>query len=122
MRKRLQSIGFAIKGLRTVFRQEKNFQIQTVVALIVFVLMMVTPLTSFERIILILLVALVLLLEITNTALEYTLDIFRPRVHPTVGIVKDIMAGAVLVGTLAAVTIGCIIFLPYVTTLVPFLF
>ena len=114
MRKRLQSIGHALHGLKTVFRQEKNFQVQSVAAVIVLLLMFLFPLTGLERVILVLVVALVLLLELTNTALEYTLDIFRPRIHPTVGSVKDIMAGAVLVASIAAVVVGVLIFFPYI--------
>lgn len=114
MRKRLQSITNALSGLRTVFIQEKNFQIQTILAISVFILMFIFPLTLMERLALILVVSLVLLLELTNTALEYTLDIFRPRIHPTVGIVKDIMAGAVLLSSLSAVIVGLLVFFPYV--------
>lgn len=117
MRKRLQSIRFALRGLRTVFVQEKNFQIHTVVAIMVFVFMFLFPLSLIERVILILVTSLVLLLELTNTALEYTLDIFRPRVHPTVGIVKDIMAGAVLLASFFAVIVGVLIFFPYIQML-----
>lgn len=118
MRNRLRSLLFAFRGLRTVFRQERNFQIQTIVALIVVILMFVFPLTSVERIFLVFIICLVLLLELTNTALEYTLDIFHPRVHPTVGMVKDVMAGAVLVGAITATIIGALIFLPYVWPLI----
>lgn len=114
MRNRLRSVLFALKGLKAVFLQEKNFQIQVVCAFVVAVLMFVFPLTSLERILLILVMCLVLLLELTNTALEYTLDIFHPRVHPTVGIVKDIMAGAVLIGASAALVVGILIFLPHI--------
>lgn len=113
MRKRLLSVAYALRGLKIVFWQERNFQLQTISALIVFGLMFLFPLSAFERITLILVIALVLLLELTNTALEYTLDIFRPRIHPTVGIVKDIMAGAVLLASLAALIIGTLIFLPH---------
>lgn len=113
MKNRLKSVIFAIRGLRTVFIQEKNFQIQIFFAILVGILMFVFPLHSLERVILVLVICLVLLLELTNTALEYTLDIFHPRVHPTVGIVKDVMAGAVLISALAALIIGILIFLPH---------
>lgn len=116
MRNRLISILHALKGLKTVFVQERNFQIQIFVSVAVFILMFLFPLTAIERVLLVMVMCLVLLLELTNTALEYTLDIFHPRVHPTVGMVKDIMAGAVLVGALAAAMVGILIFLPYIQT------
>jgi diacylglycerol kinase len=114
MRNRLISILHALTGLKTVFAQERNFQIQIFISIAVFILMFLFPLTAVERVFLVLVMCLVLILELTNTALEYTLDIFHPRVHPTVGMVKDIMAGAVLVGALAAGIVGILIFLPHV--------
>lgn len=114
MRSRIKSLLYALRGLKTIFIQEKNFQIQTVIALVTVILMFVFPLTYLERILLVLVIGLVLLLEIANTVLEYTFDIFHPRVHPAVGVVKDIMAGAVLIGALMAGIIGIFIFLPYV--------
>jgi diacylglycerol kinase len=66
-----------------------------------------------EQGLIILAVALVLALELANTALERVMDILKPRVHPYARVIKDMMAGAVLLTSLAAIAIAIVIFLPY---------
>jgi diacylglycerol kinase (ATP) len=55
-------------------------------------------------------IALVLVSEIFNTAIERLVDIVSPEHHPKAGIIKDIAAGAVLVASIVAVLIGVFIF------------
>lgn len=50
--------------------------------------------------------ALVLALELVNSALESTLDLVSPEFHPLVKRAKDAAAGAVLVAALFAVLVG----------------
>jgi undecaprenol kinase len=76
-------------------------------------LMIILPLSGLERAVLILTIALVLSLELANTAAERVMDILKPRVHPYARVVKDAMAGAVLIAACAAVCIGMCILLPY---------
>jgi diacylglycerol kinase len=56
----------------------------------------------------------VLVLELVNTALERAMDVVQPDIHPTVKIVKDVMASAVLLGAVFSVLIGVLIFLPHI--------
>jgi diacylglycerol kinase len=58
-------------------------------------------------------IALVLITETLNTALEKLVDLVQPDYHPLAGAVKDIAAAAVLLATLTAVVIGLIILFPY---------
>jgi diacylglycerol kinase len=58
-------------------------------------------------------IVLVLSLELANTAAERIMDILKPRVHPYARVVKDAMAGAVLIASVGAVFIGICILLPY---------
>lgn len=92
-----------------VFKNEQNFRIQMVVGLVVFVVILYLPLRTWEAIVLILLVIMVLTMELLNTALEHFTDLFKPRVHPSVGVIKDIMAASVLMTSLGALIIGLII-------------
>lgn len=120
MKNRLRSLIFAIRGIRTVFVRERNFQIQVLAAILVGILMFVFPLTLIEQIVLVLVICLVLLLELVNSAVEYTLDILHPSLHPTIAIVKDVMAGTVLVGSVTSIVIGLLIFFPHLWPLVSY--
>jgi diacylglycerol kinase len=109
MQRLLASFRDAGRGLVYVFKNEQNFRIQMVVGLVVFVVILYLPLRTWEAIVLILLVIMVLTMELLNTALEHFTDLFKPRVHPSVGVIKDIMAASVLMTSLGALIIGLII-------------
>lgn len=57
-------------------------------------------------------IGLVLGLELVNTAGEKLVDILSPDHDPRYGMVKDILAGAVLLAAIAAAVVGMIIFWP----------
>lgn len=49
-------------------------------------------------------------LELTNTAIERLADKVSPEYNVQIGMVKDVMAGAVLVSCIFAIIIGLVIF------------
>ncbi len=118
LRKLAHSFMHAGKGLGHVFRSEQNFRIQLLVSFFVFLLSIMLPLQTWQRIVVALLILLVLLVEILNTIFEYLSDLLKPRFNHYVGIVKDVMAGAVLLTSVAAVIIGLMIFYPYLKDMV----
>ena len=109
-----KSIRYAVKGVRYTFQNEQNFRFQIVAAIVVIILMMIFPLQTWERILLSLVIFMVLILELINTAFEKIVDILKPRVHFYVEIVKDIMAAVVLLASLGALMIGIYIFVPHI--------
>lgn len=113
MRRTVRSIYHALRGILYALRREPNFLIESVAAGTVVMLMIVLPLSGLERAVLLLTIALVLGLELANTAAERVMDILKPRVHPYARVVKDAMAGSVLIAAVAAVFIGICILAPY---------
>ena len=57
-------------------------------------------------------IALVLVLEAVNTALEIAVSLASPNIDPRAKAAKDVAAAAVLIGALAAVAVGMLIFVP----------
>lgn len=109
-----RSFSYAVKGILFTIHNERNFQIEVFVSVFVVIIMLFFPLTPLERSLIVLSIALVLTLELANTALERVMDILKPRVHPYARVIKDVMAGAVLLATFASIAIGIVIFLPYI--------
>lgn len=103
----------AVRGVAYVFKNEQNFRIQIFSAFLVLVFIIALPLRIWEIVVLILLIVMVLTMELLNTALEHFTDLFKPRVHPYVGVIKDIMAAAVLITSLGASIIGIILIYPH---------
>lgn len=113
MKRLFRSVRHALKGIVYTLRSERNFQVELTVAGTVFLLMLWLPLSRTEESLLVVAVTLVLILELINTATERIMDILKPRVHPYARVVKDVMAGAVLIAALSAVLLGFFIFGPY---------
>jgi diacylglycerol kinase len=113
LRRMLKSFAHAGQGLVYVFKSEQNFRIQVAAGFVVLALALLFPLKNWEVILVVLLILIVWLIEILNTAFEYFSDLFKPRLHHYVHMVKDIMAGAVLLTSVVALIIGVIIFWPH---------
>jgi diacylglycerol kinase len=109
----LKSLKHALRGVAVVFKHEQSFRIQVVAAIFVFILAWYVGARLTEWIILLLMVGSVMVLELINSIFERIVDTFKPRIHPAVKDIKDIMAGAVLIASIAAAAIGIAIFYPY---------
>ncbi|WP_241558793.1 diacylglycerol kinase family protein [Oceanobacillus halophilus] len=114
MKGKRKKIGFsyAWKGLRDIYKNELNFRIHLVAALLVVIVSIFLPLSALEWVLIIFAIGFVLVVEIINSIIERMMDYLKPEYHPTVRFIKDAAAGAVLVTAIVAVLIGIIIFLP----------
>ncbi|MCI5889127.1 MAG: diacylglycerol kinase family protein [Brachyspira sp.] len=107
----------ARKGMRLAIRSERNIRVHLATALFVMLLGVFLGLDSVKICILLLTVAMVVSMEMINSAIEFSLDaVFHNRYSKLVGMAKDISAGAVMFVTIIAVVIGCLIFLPAIWT------
>lgn len=105
-RKLLHSCRHALHGLKTVAREERNFRIQLLTTILVTASMVLLDFDKLEFSIVVLTMAFVLTLEILNTLIEDMLNHIEPKPHPMIGKLKDMMAGAVLIGSIGAILIG----------------
>jgi len=136
--KLLRSFKYAASGFLYCVKHERNFRIHLVAIAAIITLAIIFELAVWEIAALILAIALVLLAEMVNTAIERTVDAIKkldertndslnrqcPNGHsgnfPPAGsadsldllrkVSKDIAAGAVLVSAIFAAIIGIIIF------------
>lgn len=113
-----KSLSFAFRGLGYAIRNEKNFQNELAIAILVVIAMGYFQVTRAEMVVLFMVVMAVLIMELLNTIMERVVDILKPRVHPYARLIKDLMAASVLLTSILAVIIGVIIFIPYVLKLV----
>ena len=117
-----RSLRHALRGLREVARTEHSFRVQLLAASAAIALAFVFPLAPWQRIVVILLAAAVLVLEVMNTIVERLADAVAPRLSHMVREVKDMMAGTVLLVSITSAVVGVIIFLPFVAPLLTTLF
>lgn len=114
-----KSLSCATRGLSHIVKNEKNFQNELVVAILVVFAMFYFDVTKTEMAALVLVIAGVLIMELLNTIVERVVDILKPRIHPYARLIKDLMAATVLISVIFATVIGLIIFLPYIFTCWP---
>lgn len=112
----------ALRGLKYVIKNERNFRVELVISIFVTFLAIVFNIRIWEFIVLIFLITWVLVTELINTVVERVVDILEPRVHPYARLIKDIMAGVVLISAGMSILVGGLIFLPYIFKFLNFYF
>ena len=111
--KRLRnSFKYAAEGISQAYKKEQNLKIHTFIAILVIVFGFFLKISYTEWLICLLLIGLVLMAEFFNTAIEYTVDLASPKIHPLAKSSKDVAAAGVLVISLISAITGLVIFLP----------
>ncbi|MBO0423550.1 diacylglycerol kinase family protein [Enterococcus plantarum] len=109
----IASLEFALQGIKTVFKEERNMRTHTVMGIVAIVIGIVFRLTTPEWLWLLLAIFLVLVMEIINTVFENVVDMVTDfHFHPIGKKIKDMAAGAVLLTTGFAVVVGILLFVP----------
>ncbi len=111
-----RSFNHAFEGIMYATRTQPNMRVHLVVAALVLLASLVLHLERYYIVALIVLIALVLSLELLNTAIEAIVDLLTVAHHPLAKTAKDAAAGAVLVASVAAVVVGYLIFYQGITT------
>jgi len=114
LRKFANSVRHAGHGIRDVFNREHSFRVHVLALILLVIIIFGLKMSRSDAAILILVAVAVLVLELANSIMERFLDIVSPRIGIQVREMKDIMAGAVLVASLAAAAIGAMLIIPYI--------
>lgn len=116
MQKRINSFGYALRGIGVALRQEPNLRIHALATLLTIGFGIYFSISRMEWALQTIVSGIVWLAELFNTAWEDFLDHAHPSHHPKIGRVKDIAAGAVLLAAITAAIVGAIIYIPYILT------
>ena len=96
---------------------EDNFKREILLGIIALVLSYLFKIDKIEFIIIIIVIGLVLVSEIINTAIERLVDLVSPKYNKLAGEVKDIAASSVLLMCIFSLVVGVIIFVPKIINL-----
>lgn len=109
----LDSFRLALRGLGFIIANERNMKVHLFFAFCALTCALLFRITPIEFIFVVFAIALVLIAEAANTAFELLLDFLHgDGFHPNVKLLKDIVAGGVLIAAVNAFIIGTIIFIP----------
>ncbi len=106
----IKSFNWAIDGIIYALRTQRNIRIHLFIAFIVLLGSLLIGVPRIDFLILALTIALVLVAEMTNTAVETAIDVTTTTHDPLAKIAKDVAAGAVLIASINAIIVGYLVF------------
>jgi diacylglycerol kinase len=108
----IQSFRYAFAGIEGALRRDHHMRFHLAAAVVVIVLAIWLQVAPQEWLWLLAAITGVLVTELMNTAIERTVDLATPDVHPLAKAAKDTAAGAVLMAALFAAAVGFIVLGP----------
>ena len=111
-KKIMNSFKYAIQGVLSSFKTERNMKIHIFIMILVIISGIILKINKYEWMICIICFAIVISGELFNTAIETVVDMVMPYKNEKAKLAKDIAAGAVLVLAIGAAICGLIIFVP----------
>ncbi|HEX2949261.1 MAG TPA: diacylglycerol kinase [Armatimonadota bacterium] len=106
-----QSFSHAFEGLSHVLWTQKHVRTQLLIVIMVMLLSYAMRLEMIKVLFILSAVALVLIAELFNTAVEVVVNMITQEYHPLAKIAKDVAAAGVLIASLYALLVGGAIFL-----------
>lgn len=117
-KKLIDSFRYALTGIGSAFKTERNIKIHVAVASIVTILGIILKLKTWEWVVCVGWFAIVISGELFNTAIEIAVDLAMPKINENAKRAKDISAGGVLVFAIGSIIVGVIIFIPKIINLI----
>ncbi|MCE1248568.1 MAG: diacylglycerol kinase [Firmicutes bacterium] len=109
LRKFTDSINHAVDGIIYAFKTERNLKIHFAITLCVLAACLVLDLDRLEVVMVFFAIALVIVAEMINTAIEAFVNLLTLSHHPLARISKDVAAGGVLIAAVNALAVSYLI-------------
>ncbi|TKH42191.1 diacylglycerol kinase family protein [Paenibacillus sp. FSL R10-2782] len=113
---------YAAEGVMYALRTQINMRIHVVMAFLVIAAGLSLRISRLDWLFVSMAIAMVIVAELINTAVEAAIDLISPDIHPLAKAAKDTAAGAVLLAAVFAVIIGIFVFYRPLLTLISQLF
>ena len=114
MNRFIHSLGFAWKGLRKAFAEQRNLKFHFSAALAIIAAGFYFEISPEEWMVVVLTIGFVIGTELINSSIEDLVNLMSPQHQPLAGKIKDIAAAAVLIAAVTSVIIGFLVFHKYV--------
>jgi diacylglycerol kinase len=114
----LKSFGYSIDGLVYAYKYEQSMLIHVIATIGVVTANILFGISSFEWLVTLLSIGMVLSAELINTAIEAVVDLVTLEIHPLAKIAKDCGSAATFVLAMMAAAIGFVVYIPHIIELV----
>lgn len=112
-RKLVESANYAIEGILHSAKTQRHVRYHLYAAIVILILSLILGVSRYEFLIIVIVSAIVLSVEMLNSAVEETVNILFKEYDRRAKVIKDVAAGAVLTTAVGAAIVGYIVFLPY---------
>lgn len=113
----MDSFNYAFQGIIYALKTQRNMQIHFVATVVVLLASLFFHLTRLELVLLIATIAMVLVTEMINTAIEAAIDLMTDQYNIFAKIAKNVAAGAVLIAAINAVVVAYLLFFQHLNPL-----
>lgn len=110
----IESVGYAIEGIKVAIRYNRNIRIHIIIAILVVISTFIFGLNQFEKAIICMIILLVISAEMINTAIEEVVDLVTKDYREEAKYAKDVSAGMVLIVATGSIAVGFLVFTPHV--------
>jgi diacylglycerol kinase len=114
----IKSFEHAFVGLEHAYRNDQNLRIHFFIAVLVIIASILFRVNPFEMGILGIMILLVMVSEMLNTAIERMVDLITKEHREDAKIAKDVAAGMVFLTAAGSLIVGFLIFLPHILKLI----
>lgn len=108
----------SFEGYKYAYTHEQSLLLHIFFSVVAIVCGIVFNITGTQWILLFLVMVVILVAELLNTAIEATVDLITEDFHPLAKVAKDCASASVTTATLLAITVGVYVFIPQIIELI----
>ncbi len=106
------SVKFAIDGFLAALKHEPSFREDIVFVALLVPLAVILPVNAASTALMISTLFLIIIIELINSAIEWTIDYLRPEIHPLAKRIKDMASAAVFMAYVNCIFVWVIMLWP----------
>jgi diacylglycerol kinase len=114
----INSFKYSFDGLKYAYTNEQSLTIHIIFSVIVLVTGLIFEITEMQWALVLFAMALIIVAELLNTAIEATVDMVTEEFHPLAKVAKDCASAAVFIASLVATGMWCYVFIPKIICLI----
>ena len=106
------SIRYSVEGFAAAIKHEPSFREDLLFVILLVPFAIILPVNAVSTALMISVLLLIMIVELLNSAIEWTIDYLRPEIHPLAKRVKDMGSAAVFLSYINAIVVWIILLWP----------
>ncbi len=106
------SLRYAVDGFWAALKHEPSFREDLLFAVLLVPFAIILPVNAVSTALMIASLLLIMIVELLNSAIEWTIDYLRPEIHPLAKRIKDMASAAVFLAYLNCIIVWIIMLWP----------